>query len=383
MIRRSLPVFTAFALILAATRVGATVAPRTRASSASISVPDFQLQRADPEELLRQAKDLWLVQEDFIGALAKFNAAIEADPENIDSYLQRAHFFEVLAQLVEPAGRPKFEERARADFERIITADPESMVAGVARDGLTRISGGPFIETKTTRCPEAAGTTHARAQALYGAGQYAEAAVEYERATAGCPAAADWWVALGDTYYELEEYEQAKAHFVRALSVDRWNREAHRFLSDTYVQLGDDEAAVHQLVLAVVSDPTYEAGWSALRAYATAMGYTWKRVYGDRKPAPGNADGAAWKIYAAAKSKARERGDASALAVEREAVKAALGTAPQGPFWSMLARADRAGFLDEAIFFHLLDTALASEYPTFRETKAERLRSYLETVILR
>jgi hypothetical protein len=53
-----------------------------------------------------------------------------------------------------------------------------------------------------------------------------------------------------------------------------------------------------------------------------------------------------------------------------------------GAFWSMMSRAERAGYLDEAIFIHMLDAASAQEYPAFREKNAERLVSYLETVVL-
>jgi tetratricopeptide (TPR) repeat protein len=376
-------VFATLGLILATTRADAVATATKTTTTASMPGPQVQFVRPDRDELLRQAKDLWLIDENFTAALQKFNAAVEVDNAEGEARLQRAHFFEVLSHIVVASDRSKFEDRAREDFEQIVAADPESLVAGVARDGLTRLVGGPRIETKSTKCPAPATTQFAKAQALYGARRYEEAAAGYELATASCPDAADWWVALADTFYELEDYQQAKAHFVRALSVDRWNREAHRFLSDAYVQLGDDEAAVHQLVLAVVSDPTYEAGWSALRGYATAMGYTWKRVYGDRKPVAGNVESDAWTVYRSVKAKRRP--GVSALAIERKAVKAALEVAAgkRGPFWSMFERAEKAGFLDEAIFFHLLDDALAVEYPAFRERNAERLTSYLETVILR
>jgi hypothetical protein len=81
----------------------------------------------------------------------------------------------------------------------------------------------------------------------------------------------------------------------------------------------------------------------------------------------------------------------AAFAITREAVKTALKTAREpeaatskglGPFWSMMARAEDTGFLDEAIFIHMLDAALAPEYPAFRETNPERLASYLETLIV-
>ena len=385
MFRRTLPVIAIAALMLAAKPAGAVATMPKKPAAAPVALERTVEFERPANELLREAKDLWLMKEDFTGALAKFNAAVAADPNDNEVRLQRAHFFEVLSQIVIPDDRTKFEERARSDFEQIVSTDPESLIAGVARDGLSRLAGPPLIETKLVTCPEQAATAHARANALYGAHKFREAVVEYGRAAEGCPGAASWWVDLADTFYEVADYEKAKRNFLKALAVDPWNREAHRFLADAHVQLGDNAAAVHQLVLAVVSDPTYEAGWSALRGYAGALGFSWKRVYGDRRPVSGNADGTAWSAYSAVKAAAREEpaGSASALSIERKAVKAALDAASTGPFWSMLARADRAGFLDEAIFLHLLDPALAAEYPAFREEHAEQLASYLETVILR
>jgi hypothetical protein len=184
----------------------------------------------------------------------------------------------------------------------------------------------------------------------------------------------------------MDDFQKARVLFLTALSVDPWNREAHRFLSDTEVHLANGEAAVHHLVLAVVSDPIYEAGWSALRGYASAMGRKWNRVYRDRKAIPGDADGKAWTAYGKAKANVLKADPkpGSVLAIEREAVKTALQAASEkaGAFWSMMARAEHAGFLDEAIFIHMLDAELAREYPAFREKNAESLASYVETVIL-
>jgi tetratricopeptide (TPR) repeat protein len=386
------PVLAILALSFAATTAGAmTTTPRSR--SATMLGPVVTLERPDAKELLREAKDLWHIKQDYTGALSKFNDAIDADPSDNDARLQRAHFFEVLSEIVIPDAKAKFAARAQQDYEHIAAADPDSLIAGMARDGLTRLAGESFIEVRRVACPAPAMKAHARADAFYGARRFADAAAEYGKATGACPDNAAWWVDFADSYYVLENYEQAEELFVKALSVDPWNREAHRFLSDTELQLGNGDAAIHQLVLAVASDPIYEAGWSALRTYAAAMGRKWNRVYGTGKAQPGNADEAAWVAYRAAKANAREAHPepASALEIEREAVKTALKTvreteagAPktQGSFWSMMARADDAGFLDEAIFIHMLDAALAAEYPAFREKHAARLSSYLETVVL-
>jgi len=333
-------------------------------------------------------------KQDYTGALAKFNAAMGADPKDNDARLQRAHFFEMLSVIVVPGDKAKFEARAQLDFETIAASDPDSLIAGVARDGLTRLKGKALVEAKRVECPQAAMEANARGDALYGAHLYADAAVEYEKATAGCPEDAAYWVDYADSYYVMGDYAKAKELFVKALAVDPWNREAHRFLSDTEAQLKNGEAAVRHMVLAVVSDPIYEAGWSALRTYADALGKKWNRVYGDRRPDPRSPDGVSWMAYEEAKANARtaDAPPPSALAIEREAVKTALQASRtveasasngQGAFWSMMARAEHAGFLDEAIFIHMLDAELAGEYPAFREQNAESLASYLETVILR
>ena len=392
MIRRMLPVLATVTMLFAATPAGAVKSTRKPQAVSKLG-PVTGFERPDAKELLREAKELWHIKADYTGALAKFDAAVDADPDGNDTRLQRAHFCEMLSAIVVPDDKATFEARAQLDYEHIAAADPDSVIAGMARDGLTRLAGESLIEVKRATCSEPATEAHARADALYGARRYADAVVEYEKATTLCPDDATWWVDFADTYYVMEEHEKAKELFAKALSVDPWNREAHRFLSDTHAQLGNAPAAVHEMVLAVASDPIYEAAWSALKAYADATGRKWRRVYGSSKVETRNADAPAWLAYGAATANAHgaHPGSASALSIKREAVKTALKTAREseavtskglGPFWSMMARAEDTGFLDEAIFIHMLDAALAAEYPAFREKNADRLASYLETVIL-
>lgn len=386
MLRRKLPVLATLTLLLAAIPAGAMNA--TRPSKGATKLEPKAAFAPSAKTLLLEAKQLWHVQQDYSGALAKFNEALAADPKDNEIRLQRGHFFELLSVIVVPKDKAKFAERAQLDYEHVADADPDSLIAGMARDGLQRLGGRSLIEPRRVDCPEAALEAHARGDSLAGARRFGDAALEYEKATVACPADATLWVDLADTYYVQEDYQKAKEHFLRALSIDPWNPEAHRFLSDTEVQLGNHEAAADQLVLALVSDPIYEAGWSAFRAYAAAMGWNWNRVYGDRRGKPGNPDSPLWFAYEIAKSNARDasQGTTSALEIEREAVRAALkarSSKESGPFWSMMERAERAGFLDEAIFMHMLDEALAPEYPAFRERNAKRLASYLQTVVVR
>src|SRR5258706_2506571 len=356
MMRRALPVLAILTMFVAAPQAGA-VKSTPKAAPAMKPGPTPTFERPDAKALLREAKDLWQVKQDYTGGLAKFNARVDADPQDNDARLQRAHFFEALSVIVVPEDKARFQARAQIDYEHIAAADPDSLIAGIARDGLTRLAGRSLIEVKPVECPKTAIEAHTRADSLYGARRYADAAAEYEKATAGCPQAAGYWVDYADAYYVMEDYEKAKELFVKALAVDPWNREAHRFLSDTEVRLQDGEEAVHHLVLAVVSDPIYEAGWSALRTYAGAMGRKWNRVYGDKKADPGNSDGVSGMAegYAKANVLQTDPKPASALAIEREAVKTALQAARDveadaskrpGAVWSVMARAEHAGSRD-------------------------------------
>ncbi len=388
---RTFPALAALCLLLATTPAAA--ARTTLKSKPPTSLPAVEsFERPDAQKLVGEAKTLWHGEQDYTGALAKFNAAVDADPNDSDIRLQRGHFFEALSRIVVPEDQDKFKARAQVDYEHITDIDPDSLVAGMARDGLTRLAGETYLEPRAVMCPESAVEVHTRADSLYGARKYGAAAAEYQKAAGECPEAASWWVDLADAHYVQEDYERARELFLKALTVDPWNREAHRFLADTELQLSHGEAAIHQLVLTVVSDPVYEGGWSALRTYATAMGRKWNRVYGNRKTELKSVDGASWGAYKAAKASvsATQEGATSALAVERAAVRSALeaartmpdGTKGAGSFWSMMSRAERAGYLDEAIFIHMLDSDLAAEYPQFREKNAQRLASYLETVIM-
>ena len=404
--------------------------PKTE--SAAKAEPAAKVEPVDVTELLRQANELASLKRDYNGALAKFNQAVEAAPKDAAVRLQRAEFFEVVSGIVVPEEKEKFQNLAREDYKFIADDDPDSIRAGVARDGLTRLSGNELLKRESVTCSKETLSAHARAEALFDAGRYAEAAAEYETAAAGCPASADIWVHYADAFFMMGQYEKAKELFTKALSADPWIRSGHRFLADTEAKLRNGAAVIHELELAVISDPLYEAGWSALRTYATGMGRKWNRVFGTKTdvsrepdadgkknvtitlPAAATADtedpdAGAWAGYGLVKAsvlsgKVFDTDDSgavverdvdpdamSALEIERESVKSAIRIAREldaaegakpARFWSMMARAEKAGYLDEAIFLHLFDAPLAAEYPAFREKNVEKLVSYLDTVIV-
>jgi tetratricopeptide (TPR) repeat protein len=405
----------------------------------------------DAKELLRQANDLWHLKEDYNGALAAFNQAVDSAPKDTDIRVKRAYFFEVVSGVVKKEDRERFKDLARQDYQKVADDEPDSVRAGVARDGLTRLTGTTLLRPASVTCPTDAANAYQRAESLYSAHHLAEAVSQYEKATAGCPTAATYWVDFADAYYGMEQFEKAKELFRKGLDADPWSRSGHRYLADTEWRLKNVEETIHEAALAVVSDPVYEAAWASLRDYANASGRGWKRVFatktevtatGSEKDGDANititlpadesatakkpgvkvakskagtqegiasSDGTGWLVYGMSKALALTgtviEEDASGKPVERKvdpktlttleldrlAVHAALEAAREvttdpssqpGPFWAMMMRADKAGFLDEAILLHMLDEPLAKDYPAYREKNAAKLVEYLETMIV-
>jgi tetratricopeptide (TPR) repeat protein len=343
---------------------------------------------------LERADDLWHVRKDYNGALKAFNRAVAAAPEDPVVRNARAMFFDVVSEIVVAEDRSKFSERAREDWQWVANREPDSILGGVARDGLTRLDGKVLVQPRSVSCPAEAAAAHERAESLYGARQLDAALAEYENATSACPDAAIYWVNYADAYYGLGKYSKAKELFERALVADPWQRSGHRFLADTEAKLAHPDAAIHQAALAVVSDPTYEAAWASLRLLAEGTGRGWDRVYATKAAVSsagimgkGGSDDALWMLYSMAKVSILKGKGPSALEAERYASQTALallkdGAAARAPFWSMIARAQDAGYLDEAIFLHMLDAPLAADYPAFREKNGARLAEYLETLIV-
>lgn len=410
--------------VVLAVLIAVAAAPALAAQPAGAPPPP------DAKQLVALARELWHIYNDYNGALDAFNRAVDAAPEDMGIRLDRGLFFENVAEVIREEEKEKYKDLARADYTEITETEPDTTRAGIARDGLTRIAGRQLVQPKQVACPDEAVEAHDRAESLFGASHMDDAIVEYQRATAACPASSWFWVDYADAYYSKEDYAKAKELFAKALEVDPWNRSGHRFLADTHANLRELDEAVHQAALAVASDPIYEAAWASLRGLAGATNRDWRRVYGKKtgvtastgdggksvvtislpaddpaattkdkkkgKKAKGKkgsddpaTDSDAWTYYGIFKASALG-GSTSALEIEHAAVAMTLEavrergepSSASAPFWSMMDRAERAGYLDEAIFLHMLDEPLAKEYPAFRDGHRDRLTAYLENVVV-
>lgn len=402
-------------------------------------------EKPSAEALLQPALDLWHRIKDYNGALQAFNKVVEVYPDDPTVLMKRAWFFEEMSEIVVDKDKEKFKSFARDDYLTVARQDPDSKIAGVARDMLVRLDGRELFPEKSSTCPDEAVQAFWGAEANFHSRHLKEAIADYEVACRICPDNAPMWVAHADAFYVMEDYAKARSLFLKALEVDPWHKAAHRFLADTEAKLGNLDAAVHQAALAVISDPMYEAGWTSFRElFAARGGETWGRVYGEkvqvtRKP-PGPdekesvhiaiptddsaaqnssteeasestedevaTDSTVWVGYGMAKATLLAGSDVETdekgkvvtreidpkrigpFAMERKAVESALKMMRElsddrgdAPFWGMMARSKRERFLDEAIFLHMMDESLVADYIAFRDKNSNRLLEYLETVV--
>lgn len=226
----------------------------------------------------------------------------------------------------------------------------------------------------------------------------------------------------------LHQYERARALFREALQRDRWNRAAHRFLADTEARLGDARGAYREIVLAVVSDPTYEAAWHRLGSLTAGLGGKYHRAFAVKPTVspepdgkitihltsdPGSesrypAENSVWVMYGllrvAEVRDSEQSGSAnpegswppakwrSLSPLERERARVekfldvyqrVIADKPdrESGFWNLMVKAREARFLDEAIFMHLIDPELAPAYLEYRDKHADRLVEYVTTIL--
>ncbi len=394
----------------------------------TVTAQDGVATRTANQHLLA-AKDA-LSARDLQRALAAYNAAVAADPRNIEVRLARGGFLlSVLEATVGEESRQAAIATARADFEYVISSQPEALEGARAADSLRLLDGKPLFPVPEVACPEPARKARAEAARLIAAGLMRDTLPHYRTIVETCPDDAHAWMSLGHVYYVLRNFDAARRPMEEALARDPWMREGQRYFADLERTDGRLDSALHHALLAILSDPTYEQGWFTLRQIATQKGAEWRRIRSLRAtvrvdvpahPAvilppellnrPKGLE-AFWLSIAfqevtelkeaATHSQApRPRTSAevrahpasgTSLEAERRRVKEAVGfcrhlardkTLAVAPECLLFDRATSDGYLDEAIFIHLMDTHLVPEYQAYREQHQDRLLEYMQRYLV-
>ncbi|MBI4489173.1 MAG: tetratricopeptide repeat protein [Deltaproteobacteria bacterium] len=349
-----------------------------------------------------------------------FQSAVEADPSNPEVRGYRAYF---LTTVAEATADPKVQKAARdvahADYQFIIQADPEGKFAALARDALAVLEDRILFPEREFPCSEAARKQQAQAHQLFMAGRYRAATPHYQKAIELCPHNAHIWVEYGHALFLVGDFDRSKTLLLEGLKKDEWNRAGHRFLADLEAALGNLEMAYQIAILAVVSDPVYESGWSLLRDITNGMRGQWNRVVNQRPSVSLARDGNPQVILpfdtkktpagdvvfwlglglteASELKEARTRPvptqeevGRSPLDKERQRVEKNLAycrfviakdPSKDSKIFRIIEDAQKAGFLTEAIFIHLMDKRIADEYIQFRKKHRDRLVEYIKTMV--
>jgi tetratricopeptide (TPR) repeat protein len=290
------------------------------------------------------------------------------------------------------------------------------------------LDGKQVFHEEEYHCPEAARRENTEGYWFFMAKRYPEALNHYQKAVDLCPEHGAYWITYGDAHFALGNLSKAKALFIEGLQRRPWDRSGLRFLADAELRLGNPEVAYHHAVLAILSDPTYEAGWAFLKDIALLLRGEWKRVPNlrpsvsfdkegkprvvlpfDPKKLPegevffwvGLALSEADELRGSRRQPARTdqhneppalEGNVSPARLERtrrilesnlEFVEAEIAkdSSKDSKAFRVFANARKAGYLDEAIFILLLNKELASEYVAFREKGLDRLVRYVKTML--
>ncbi|GAB4225108.1 MAG: hypothetical protein Kow0062_27450 [Acidobacteriota bacterium] len=405
------------ALGAAATRPAAARPDDPRAEGRSAGPSRAGRAVDEARELAAQAHETWDKDRDARRAWKLIDRAVRKAPDHARTRLDRAMLLvRMLPALGDDRRRRQALERIDEDLRAVERLAPRTILAGVARDMRRELSGRTLIPRQgSVRCSSAEGIeAFEQAEALFNAGRLEESLAHYRRAAQACPDDAPILTAWADAHYALGQLDRAEELFVRSLLRDPWQRATRRYLMDVYLRRGNLEAAFDQAVHAVIADPTYEAGWEALRMISPHVGREYRRVHGERPDIEQSADRATtvtlspgalgsgdasagetgdWMVFALLLAGADEPPDdaPAPLFPEVSRIRRILeticddgsagdggkGSSGHGPFWSMICRAVAAGYAPEAAYMHLLDRRLAAEYPRYREQHADRLRTYV------
>lgn len=165
-------------------------------------------------------------------------AAIEPDRVEIRMHLGAAWF----------AARDY--QKARAEFEEVLKADPQNREA---QNFLAYLA----HEEKAYISQDPAALEHfSRGEELFKAGRFKEAIVAYQTAARFDPKFARPYLYIGDAYCSLGDVDRSVAAYKKAIEIDPSDGQSYRYLGGLYEQVYDKMQDVHYLDLAIESYST-------------------------------------------------------------------------------------------------------------------------------
>ena len=256
-------------------------------------------------------------------------------------------------------------------------------------------------------------------EAAFAKGEFPKALEMYQRALALDPKLYEAALYIGDVYYKTAEQPKAGEWFARAVAINPDREAAYRYWGDSLIAQGKVTEASDKFVEAFIAEPYSRLARAALLKYGERVNLTLAHPRVDMpadvtkksdkettitldanmlKKDDKSGASAAWLMYSLTRASfastefARQYPDEKtyrhSLKEETTAIRAALKTlnekkgATGDASLRVLSKLDKEGLLESYILLALADEGIAKDFPAYRQTNSDKLRTYVKQYVL-
>ena len=256
-------------------------------------------------------------------------------------------------------------------------------------------------------------------EAAFAKGEFSKALELYQRALALDPKLYEAALYIGDVYYKTADQPKACEWFARAVAINPDRAAAYRYWGDSLIKQGKVTEAGDKFVESFIAEPYTQVARAALISYGERLNLQLAHPRVDMpadvtkksdkettitfdtnvlKKDDKSGASAAWLMYSLARVNfassefAKEFPDEKtyrhSLKEETTAIRAALKalaekkSATGDASLQVLSKLDKEGLLESYILLAMPDAGIAKDYPPYRQTNVDKLRTYVKQYVL-
>jgi len=363
------------------------------------------------EELYRQGK--------LVDAMPLFESLVAEHPSDLVMHERWAWcLFQYAGTLSDPDQRKKARARARViAVEAKGLGDDSQLLQLMLEQPEDGGSDASFSDSKEVD------TAMKQAEADYSRGELDKAREGYMRALLMDPTNYNAALFIGDVYFKQHVNGSAGEWFARAIEIDPNRETAYRYWGDALAAMGKEDEARSKFIDAVVADPYGRRSWTGLQNWLQRNKVELNNVRlkegaavavtGDKnvtitlddstlkKKSDPNA--LAWMTYGMSRASwqrdtfkkefpsepkyrhtLKEESDCLGLMITiiKDQKDYKKRFKDLDPSLQSLVRIQEAGLLDPFVLLSRADTGIAQDYPAYRAANRDKIRRYLDEVVV-
>ena len=214
-------------------------------------------------------------------ALELAGKAVEAAPQSPEAHMLLATAkLQQSAAESDPARKSQYLAGALKAVRMSRRLDPDDMLTYQSAKRLLAARIMPDMPNS-----KEAQRSYLEAEALFGAGQYAQAIKQYTKTQEFEPSFGKAYLHMGDCYFAIGHMEEALKSYREAAVRTPLDPATYRFAADALRRSGKSAEARQQLILSLLADPEYPMVWKDLDGLARSEGKDMER-HSDLIPLP-------------------------------------------------------------------------------------------------